>query len=210
MGLAPGFIRADKFAQVDIDRFRRRGFPEVIYCPGKRKEQIKRIAGILLKSRQPLLLTRLDKKTFSYLKKYYPQLKYNPKGKVAYLKIKLFKKDASAIFINYGLTFPQYNVLRVLSESKNGQNTITATGKVLLVTGANMTGIAKRLEKNGFIIRRGDPNDERVTILEITPKGRQTLKNISKEKDENIDRYFIDSADSEKKQLLKNLRKLIK
>ena len=95
MGLTPGLIRADKFAQVDIDRFRRRGFPEVIYCPGKKKDQIKRIAGILLKSRQPLLLTRLDKKTFSYLKKYYPRLKYNPNGKIAYLKIKLFKKDTS-------------------------------------------------------------------------------------------------------------------
>lgn len=121
-----------------------------------------------------------------------------------------FKKDSSLIFKNYGLTFPQYNVLRVLNDSENGQNTITSTGNVLLVTGANMTGIAKRLEKNGFLIRKGDPNDERITLLEIAPKGRQTLDNISQEKDENIERYFTDCTEDEKEKLLESIRKLLK
>ncbi|MBU0549241.1 MAG: nickel pincer cofactor biosynthesis protein LarB [Candidatus Omnitrophica bacterium] len=77
-------IRTGEFAEVDIDRFRRRGFPEVIYCPGKTKEQIRKIAAVLLKEKQPLLLTRLDKKVFSYLKKFYSGLRYNPRGRVAY------------------------------------------------------------------------------------------------------------------------------
>ena len=33
----------------------------------------------------------------------------------------LFKMESSAIFKNYGITFAQYNVLRVLDASKNGQ-----------------------------------------------------------------------------------------
>jgi DNA-binding MarR family transcriptional regulator len=122
----------------------------------------------------------------------------------------LFKKDSSTIFKNYGLTFPQYNVLRVLDGSETGQNTITNIGKVLLVTGANMTGIAKRLEKNGFLIRRGDPKDERITLLEITPKAKQTLTNISESKDKNIERYMQDFTDDEKDLLLKSLRTVIK
>jgi DNA-binding MarR family transcriptional regulator len=117
-----------------------------------------------------------------------------------------FKKDSSTIFKNYGLTFPQYNVLRVLDGSETGQNTVTNIGKVLLVTCANMTGIAKRLEKNGFLMRKGDPKDERVTLLEITPKGRQALNNISESKDKNIERYLVDFTDQEKDLLLKNLR----
>ena len=64
-------VKIDNFAQVDIDRFKRRGFPEVVYCAGKTKEQIKKIASVFLKAKQPLLLTRLDKKTFQYLKKTY-------------------------------------------------------------------------------------------------------------------------------------------
>jgi DNA-binding MarR family transcriptional regulator len=44
----------------------------------------------------------------------------------------------------------------------------------MLVPEANMTGLAKRLERDGFLIRKSDSNDERVTILEITPKGKRT------------------------------------
>ena len=121
-----------------------------------------------------------------------------------------FKKDSSSIFKNYGLTFPQYNVLRVLEGSETGQNTITNIGKVLLVTGANMTGIAKRLEKNGFLLRKGEPDDERITLLEITPKGKQTLDNISHNKDKNIQTYFEGFSDKEKDALLKELRHLLK
>lgn len=142
---------------------------------------------------------------------YSSDLSLNEKVMVTIVRIaELFKKHSSAIFKNYGLTFPQYNVLRVLDGYKNGQDTITNVGKVLLVTGANMTGIAKRLEKNGFLIRKGDPGDERITLLEITPKGRQALLNISREKDKNIDRYFADFDDSEKEELFKSIRKFLK
>jgi DNA-binding MarR family transcriptional regulator len=145
--------------------------------------------------------------TFSYRS----NLNLDEKVMVTIVRIaELFKKDSSTIFKNYGLTFPQYNVLRVLDGSETGQNTITNIGKVLLVTGANMTGIAKRLEKNGFLIRKGDPNDERVTLLEITPKGRQTLNNISESKDKNIERYMEDFTNEEKDLLLKSLRTVIK
>jgi len=73
------------FAKVDIDRQRRRGFQEVIYCPGKTKEQIKKIARELIKNRQNLLLTKLDKNVFTYLKKSFPKLHYNPVARLGCL-----------------------------------------------------------------------------------------------------------------------------
>lgn len=121
-----------------------------------------------------------------------------------------FKKNSANIFKNYGLTFPQYNVLRVLDSSENRQNTISNVGKIMLVSGANMTGIAKRLEKNGFLLRKSDPNDERITLLEITPKGREQLKNISSEKDANIARYLKHFSDEQKKEVLRLLRSVIR
>ncbi len=42
------------FAKVDIDRKRRRGFAEAIYCPGKTRENIKDIARQLIKNKQDL------------------------------------------------------------------------------------------------------------------------------------------------------------
>ena len=122
----------------------------------------------------------------------------------------LLKKELSKVFKNYGVTFAQYNALRFLGGSENGQNTMTNTSKIMLVTGANMTGIAKRLERSGLLIRKSDPDDERLTVLEITPKGRQTLANISQEKDENLKKYFSDYSHEEKLEMLARLVKVIK
>ena len=122
----------------------------------------------------------------------------------------LFKKESGAIFKNYGLTFAQYNVLRILDATPNGKNTITNVSRIMLVTGANMTGVAKRLEKSGFLIRRGDANDERITLLEITPKGRQALKNIREEKDENLEKYMSSFSADEKEEMLSRLKQILR
>ncbi len=81
------------FAKVDLDRERRRGFAEAIYCPGKTKESIKRISLQLIKKNQDLLLTKLEKDVFSYLKRDIKGLKYNPLAKIGYFskKIKVIK-----------------------------------------------------------------------------------------------------------------------
>jgi MarR family 2-MHQ and catechol resistance regulon transcriptional repressor len=122
----------------------------------------------------------------------------------------IFKRTHSAIFRNYGLSFPQYNVLRVLDASRNGMNKISEVSRIMLVPGANMTGIAKRLERDGFLIRKSDSNDERVTILEITPKGKRTLKNIEKEKDHSIEMILKGFSQKEKTEFLDKLKILIK
>jgi len=121
-----------------------------------------------------------------------------------------FKRVVSNIFRKHGLSFPQYNMLRVLDASKDGQSRITHVSRIMLVPVANMTGIARRLEKNGFIKRKSDPTDERVTILEITPKGKRTLTYIEKERDDYMHAMLKEFAEDEKSALLENLKLLIK
>jgi DNA-binding MarR family transcriptional regulator len=121
-----------------------------------------------------------------------------------------FKRVVSNIFRKHGLSFPQYNMLRVLDASKDGQSRITHVSRIMLVPVANMTGIARRLEKNGFIKRKSDPTDERVTILEITPKGKRTLTYIEKERDDYMHAMLKEFAENEKFALLENLKILIK
>jgi NCAIR mutase (PurE)-related protein len=87
------------FAKVDVDRFKRRGFPEVVYCPGKSREQITGIVRELVRHKQPLLLTRLEKETWTGLKKYFPKLEYDPLGKIAYQGKKTTKKRKSKILL---------------------------------------------------------------------------------------------------------------
>ncbi|MDI6606089.1 MAG: nickel pincer cofactor biosynthesis protein LarB [Candidatus Omnitrophota bacterium] len=72
------------FAKLDLERKRRRGFAEVIYSPGKTRSELKKISQELIRNKEDLLLTKLDKKTFAYLKKIFPRLKYNPLAKIGY------------------------------------------------------------------------------------------------------------------------------
>jgi len=144
-------------------------------------------------------------------KRYVSDLSTNEKVLMAMVRAaETFKRTHSAIFRNYGLSFPQYNVLRVLDASRNGMNKISEVSRIMLVPGANMTGIGKRLERNGFLIRKSDPNDERVTIFEITPKGRKTLKNIEQEKDRSIETILGGFSQNDKTEFLDKLKQLIK
>jgi DNA-binding MarR family transcriptional regulator len=120
-----------------------------------------------------------------------------------------FKRTHAAIFRKHGLSFPQYNVLRVLDSSLGGRNKISDISRIMLVPGANMTGTAKRLERDGFLVRKSDPRDERVTILQITPKGKRTLKNIKEEKERSIEAILSGFSRKDKKDLLEKLRQLI-
>ncbi|MBW1723613.1 MAG: MarR family transcriptional regulator [Deltaproteobacteria bacterium] len=122
----------------------------------------------------------------------------------------IFKRVHSGVFRNFGLSFPQYNILRVLEASDRGRNRITNVGRIMLVPGANMTGIAKRMEKKGFIVRKSDPADERVTLLEITPKGRKALKEIEKEKDDWLELMLKGLSSEEKGVLLELVKRLIR
>lgn len=129
---------------------------------------------------------------------------------IAIMRIsELYKKECSLIFVNFGLTFSQYTVLRVLEGSEKGQNTMSNVSRVMLVSGANITGIAKRLERDGFILRKSIPQDDRVTLLEITPKGKQTLKNIEKQKNNILEKYLVDYSIEAKQEMLSNLKKCL-
>lgn len=72
------------FAKIDTDRKKRKGFAEVIYCPGKDRLHLKAIAKKIINSHEDLLLTKLDKATFGFLKKTIPSLKYNQLAKIGY------------------------------------------------------------------------------------------------------------------------------
>jgi DNA-binding MarR family transcriptional regulator len=120
-----------------------------------------------------------------------------------------YKRMVSAMFKKHGLSFPQYNILRVLDSSENGQGRITNVSRIMIVPVANMTGLAKRLEKGGFIKRKSDPSDERATVLEITLKGKKTLAAIEADRDRCLQTMLKGFTPEEKDDLLAKVKKLI-
>jgi pyridinium-3,5-biscarboxylic acid mononucleotide synthase len=61
------------YAHVDLDRRRRCGFPEVIFCEGKTPEWVEGVASKLLEAGQDCLATRLNPTQASYLSQKFPQ-----------------------------------------------------------------------------------------------------------------------------------------
>ncbi len=90
------------FAKVDTDRFKRRGFPEVIYCPGKTRDEIRAIARKIVKAKQVLLLTRLDKAVYSSLKKSLARLRYDPRARIGYIGKMPVKKEGVVCVVSAG------------------------------------------------------------------------------------------------------------
>jgi DNA-binding MarR family transcriptional regulator len=121
-----------------------------------------------------------------------------------------FKRVVTTVFRRFDLSFPQYNILRVLDASSDGKARISDVSRVMLVSCANMTGLAKRLEKAGFLVRRSDPADERVTLLEITDKGKKTLVRIEQYRDRLIEGMLEGFSEKEKSALLELVRRVLR
>lgn len=122
----------------------------------------------------------------------------------------IFKRSSAAIFKREGLSFSQYNALRVLEALPGGSGNLTEVSRALLASPPNLSGVSKRLEKNGFITRCGAARDERVKLLTITAKGRQVLKLIAGQQEANVQRFFQGCPLANKKALADFLRDMLK
>ena len=91
------------FAKIDTDRLKRRGFSEVIYCTGKTKAHLKKITAELIKNKQDVLLTKLDRQKYSYLKKIFPRLRYNARARIGFYSLNINKpKKGKVVVISAG------------------------------------------------------------------------------------------------------------
>ncbi|MHC4644936.1 MAG: nickel pincer cofactor biosynthesis protein LarB [Planctomycetota bacterium] len=87
------------FAHVDHHRQIRRGFPEVIYCPGKTTEQIIEIFSNLADKGGNVLATRAEGHVFDALDKTgrFPQLRYEKVARAIVLEQKEIKPSKSVV-----------------------------------------------------------------------------------------------------------------
>lgn len=71
-----------------------------------------------------------------------------------------------------GVTGPQRFVIRMIGRFPG----ISAgeVSELLHVHPSTLTGVLKRLEQRGLVVRRSDPADARRALLELTAKGRRT------------------------------------
>jgi NCAIR mutase (PurE)-related protein len=89
------------FAKIDIHREKRKGFPEVVYCPGKTDEQVIGCAREILRSNKRVLLTRVAPSLAKLLKDEFRNGRYFPEARLYYIG-RLKKKIGLVAVISAG------------------------------------------------------------------------------------------------------------
>jgi DNA-binding MarR family transcriptional regulator len=85
----------------------------------------------------------------------------------------VFLSRADAALRPFGLTFARYEVLMLLTFSSRGSMPLGKIGERLQVNPASVTNVVDRLEAQGLVVRRANPDDGRGTLAAITAAGRQ-------------------------------------
>lgn len=85
-----------------------------------------------------------------------------------------FGRAYKPILDKLGLTYTQYVAMVALSEEDD--QTVGTLGEKLFLESNTLTPILKKLESEGFLVRRRDPADERQVRVTLTPAGRKLVE----------------------------------
>lgn len=119
----------------------------------------------------------------------------------------VLKKKADSIFRKHGLTGAQVGVLTCLSEQEG--KPMNKISQELWCDVSNVTGVIDRLEKQGLVWRTPYPNDRRVNLIGITPKGKAALAETLPEHEKVLIERIKKLSSDERKTLVKLLSKII-
>ena len=75
------------------------------------------------------------------------------------------------------ITLVQAGILFLLK--KKNERAMSELGQLLSLDNSTITGLIDRLEKSGFVLRKANPADRRVSLIHIT---RQGIKEVNKAK----------------------------
>lgn len=81
----------------------------------------------------------------------------------------------------HGLTFARYEALVLLTFSRDGALPMGKIGQRLMVHPTSATNIIQRLDAQGFVERRPNPQDGRGTLAAITPAGHEAMEAVTSE-----------------------------
>lgn len=108
-----------------------------------------------------------------------------------------------------GITFARYEVLRLISFSREGRLPMSRIGERLMVHPTSVTNAIDRLEHQGLVRRVADPADRRRTFAELTTDGEAVVEAATDALTE-ID-FAIDGLSAEQQQtaygLLREVRR---
>ncbi len=102
---------------------------------------------------------------------------------------------AETVLKPFGLTFARYEMLALLSFSRDGALAMNKASALLQVHATSVTNAVDRLEGAGLVARTKHPTDKRTTLIALSDRGRELAAAATEEL--NI-RVFADSGFSDR------------
>ena len=78
----------------------------------------------------------------------------------------------------FGMTLARFDYMAQVYRYENGLS-MRALSNYLMVTGGNVTGLTRELQKEGWVTRELDPDDRRSYLVRLTPLGREVFERIA-------------------------------
>ena len=91
----------------------------------------------------------------------------------------LTRKLENQLQTEAGISFVEYMVLAMLSESKDHSLTMTELAITTNTLPARLSRVVARLEKDGYVRRSLSAEDRRVSICHLLPAGEQKIQEVA-------------------------------
>lgn len=90
----------------------------------------------------------------------------------------LIRRYLNEAFTPYGLTWPQYNVLRILRGAGPGGLPTLTIGERMVDLTPGVTRLVDRLVRKGWVVRARGTKDQRQVLCRLTPAGERLLSRL--------------------------------
>jgi MarR family transcriptional repressor of emrRAB len=125
------------------------------------------------------------------------------------LLYKLTQDQGNEVLRRYGLTYPEYNALMMLSASDEGVLSPSQLGDAIAEKSANVTRLTTQLVDKQLIERAPSAQDRRMWRLRLTPQGEALIGSFMPEISAQLTGYGSHLDADEQAHLLALLKRLL-
>ncbi|CAI3806330.1 HTH-type transcriptional regulator FarR [Pseudomonas sp. MM221] len=108
----------------------------------------------------------------------------------------------------HDLTEQQWRVIRILRQQ--GELESHQLAELACILKPSMSGVLKRLERDGIVARRKSPEDQRRVFISLTEAGQQAFLAMSEEMARNYDKILAQFGEEKLQQLMQLLDEMKK
>ena len=109
---------------------------------------------------------------------------------------------------SFGLTSSEFGVLEFLFHK--GDQPVQEIAKKILVTSGTITYVINKLVEKDYVEKKQCSKDKRIFYIHLTAHGKKKIATIFPKHEKFLDDLFKGLEEREKKELIKELRKLSK